>query len=635
MDQSAAPDPSNKLPSGGEPAGHTPGQLIGPAVTAAPTPVAEPAAISSAPAAAAENAGHTQVFQPSFTEINQQRPLGVTGPDPSAGLVVGGATVIGHNDQEISAPRRRGWLGKKIVIPAAAAFVLLGGSAAAYLGYYVPNKPENVWKTALSRTGKGYQKLSDYIVGYGKTASKGETYSGSLKFSGAFTADGSFQGTSDGANSLTTGSFSTSGVNAKLDLRTIKSSAGSPDVYIKLDGLQGLGDLLGGGDQTYASLINGINGNWYFVDHSLIDQYASQASGSDNVSSADLKSFLNSIYTPTNTYIFNADPTKAVLVVKQTVGKEKQDGRGVIHYKVGVNKDNLKDYNNALCDSFSNEKIFKLLSGSAPSALADCKDTSDLDSLKDTDTADVWVDTHTKLIHRVRFTTDSAGTKGNFDIGQDYQGGDEMPFFLDYEQSGQDSTVTIHADLKLNTSTNKLSIDGTFNATGRTASDKEKGEIKFNLQPRGGSLKVEKPANAKNVIQLLNDLGISQVYQGVQSQAKDTERKTDIKAMQGHIEAYWADNGFYPTLANLNDPAWVAANFKGLDAEALKDPDGTSQKLVSTPASHVYAYQPTPAGCNNTTIQCADYTLTATLDSGGTFVVQSNNSDTGAPAYQN
>lgn len=634
MDQTATPAPNNDLPASGEPTDHVPGQLIGPAATPVTAPVSDSATPSS-PVPETEQAGHPQVFQPTFTEVNQERPLGVTGPDPSAAMIVGSGTVIGHNDQEIAAPTRRKWLGKRVVIPVAAVFVLLGGSAAAYLGYYVPNKPENVWKTALSRTGKGYQKLSDYIVGYGKTASKGETYSGSLKFSGGFTADGSFQGTSDGANSQTAGSFSTSGINAKFDLRTIQSPAGSPDVYFKLDGLQGLGDLLGGGDPTYTSLINGINGNWYFVDHSLINQYASQASGSDNLTSTDLKNFLNAIYTPTNSFVFNADPTKAVLVVKQTIGKEKQDSRNVIHYKVGVNKDNLKDYNNALCDSMSNNKIFKLLSGSDPSALASCKDTSDIDRIKDSDTADIWVDTHTKLIHRVRFTLDSGATKSNLDIGQDFQGGDEMPFFLDYKQSGQDSTVTIHADLKLNTSTNKLSIDGTFNATGRTASDKENGEIKFNLQPRGGNLKVENPANAKNVIQLLNDLGISQVYQGVQSQAKDTERKTDIKAMQGHIEAYWADNGFYPTLANLNDQAWVAANFKGLDAEALKDPDGTSQKLVSTPASHVYAYQPTPAGCNNTTIQCADYTLTATLDSGGTFVVQSNNSDTGAPVYQN
>lgn len=500
--------------------------------------------------------------------------------------------------------------------------VLGGGASAAYFGYYVPNKPENIWKTALSRTGQGYQKLSDYVVNYGRAASKGETYSGSLKLSGALAADGSFQGSADGSNSETTGSLSYLGVKAKLDVRTIRSSSGTPDTYIKLDGLQGLGDLLGGGDPTYTSLFNGISGKWYFIDHSLIDQYTSQLGGTDKLTSADLKNLLNAIYTPSNTYIFSGDPSKEVLAVKQRIGREKQDGRSVYHYKVGVNKDNLKNYNNALCDSLSKDKIYKLLSGADPTSLVECKDTSDINDIKDYDTADVWVDTHTKLIHRIHFTLDSQGAKSSLDIGQDYQGGDEMPFFLDYKDSSQGSTSTLHLGLTLNTSTNKLSLDGTLNTNGRTADDKETGELKFSLQPRGETLKVDKPANAKNALQLLNDLGIGQVYQGVQSQAKDTERKTDVNAMQGQIEAFDAENGYYPSLAQLNSPAWRTANMRGFDDEALKDPDGSAKQLSAKPAPHVYAYKTSPVGCDGISIQCKSYTLTATLSDGSAYSKQ-------------
>lgn len=630
MDPLPTPNPLDEKPAASEAPGHTPGQVVGPAApSGAPAEPQPPDTKPDIPTPA--SGSQPQVFEPAFSPGAGDRPMAVAGvPDSPAapGPVTG--QVLGHNDLEISQPKKSWFKNKKILVPAAAVFVLLGGSAAAYFGYYVPNKPDNLWKTALSRTGKGYQKLSDYVVGFSQNSGKGETYSGSLKLSGSFTGDGNFQGTTDGGNSQTTGSFSTSGINAKLDLRTIKSPTGTPDIYVKLDGLQGLGDLLGGGDPTYTSLINSVNGNWYFIDHSLLDQYTSQAGGSDNLTSKDIKNFLDAVYNPSNTYIFNADPTKEALVIKREIGKEKQDGRSVYHYVVGVNKSNLKDYNNALCDSLNNDKIYKLLSGSDPSALSDCKDTTGIDGLKDSSSADVWVDTHTKLIHRIRFTLNSGGSKSNLDVGQDYQGGDEIPFFLDYKDSSQDTTDVIHVGMTLNTATNKLSLDGTFNSTGRTASDKENGEIKFNLQPRNGALKVDKPSNAKNVLELLNSLGLDGLVSDNGSAGSggsaDVERKTDINALQGQIEAYYAQNGYYPTLANLNNPSWVSANFVGLDQAALKDPAGSAPKLAASPAAHVYAYQAAPSGCDNTSAHCTDYTLTATLDAGGTFVKKSLNS---------
>src|SRR2546430_17534211 len=67
-------------------------------------------------------------------------------------------------------------------------------------------------------------------------------------------------------------------------------------------------------------------------------------------------------------------------------------------------------------------------------------------------------------------------------------------------------------------------------------------------------------------------------FTGVQQKARNTERQTDIKAVASHLEVYNAQNGFYPTFANINDnsnPTWVSQNLKGLDKEALRDPQGT------------------------------------------------------------
>lgn len=116
-------------------------------------------------------------------------------------------------------------------------------------------------------------------------------------------------------------------------------------------------------------------------------------------------------------------------------------------------------------------------------------------------------------------------------------------------------------------------------------------------------------------------------YNGIQQKARDTERKTDINALHGQLEAYQAQNGKYPTLANVNDSVWRSTNMKGLDPAALADPNNSaSQVLVAAPAANNYAYAVTPAACDNGAGgDCTQYTLTATLEGGGTYVKQSLN----------
>jgi len=115
-------------------------------------------------------------------------------------------------------------------------------------------------------------------------------------------------------------------------------------------------------------------------------------------------------------------------------------------------------------------------------------------------------------------------------------------------------------------------------------------------------------------------------YNGIQQKARDTERKTDINAIASHLEAYNAQNGRYPTLADVNDATFRAANMKGLDPAALQDPKGTSQALVDTAGANVYSYVESPANCDNGAGgDCLQYTLTATLEAGGTYVKQSLN----------
>jgi type II secretion system protein G len=112
-------------------------------------------------------------------------------------------------------------------------------------------------------------------------------------------------------------------------------------------------------------------------------------------------------------------------------------------------------------------------------------------------------------------------------------------------------------------------------------------------------------------------------YNGIQQKARDTERKTDINALHGQFEAYQAQNGKYPTLANVNDATFRSTDLKGLDPAALQDPKGTTQALVAGggDSSH-YGYAVLPTGCDNvptTGVDCTNYTLTATLEGGGIY----------------
>ncbi len=107
---------------------------------------------------------------------------------------------------------------------------------------------------------------------------------------------------------------------------------------------------------------------------------------------------------------------------------------------------------------------------------------------------------------------------------------------------------------------------------------------------------------------------LSTVLEETTTKARNTERETDIKALQGQIEAYYAINGKYPTIEDLNNPSFRSANMQGLDAESLRDPQGSEPKLVSQSVENSYLYAPTPADCDNFSRDCTSYTLSAAYE---------------------
>ena len=113
------------------------------------------------------------------------------------------------------------------------------------------------------------------------------------------------------------------------------------------------------------------------------------------------------------------------------------------------------------------------------------------------------------------------------------------------------------------------------------------------------------------VIGILAALVIT-TFAGVQQRARNSERQTDVNAIAGQIEAYYASNGTYPSLANINDATWRADadnNFK-LDPAALKDPSSTQTVLQAATDGTTYPTAAT-AGYNYWTDGTSAYTISA------------------------
>lgn len=123
------------------------------------------------------------------------------------------------------------------------------------------------------------------------------------------------------------------------------------------------------------------------------------------------------------------------------------------------------------------------------------------------------------------------------------------------------------------------------------------------------------------VIGILAGLVIT-TYNGIQQKARNTERQTDLKALQGQLEAYYATNGYYPTATNLgaggtdgtDNVTFIQANMKGLDKEALRDPNaaaGDYSMNNSAATANQYAYIPSPDSCDDGSTPCTGYELQA------------------------
>lgn len=112
-------------------------------------------------------------------------------------------------------------------------------------------------------------------------------------------------------------------------------------------------------------------------------------------------------------------------------------------------------------------------------------------------------------------------------------------------------------------------------------------------------------------------------FTGTQKKARDSQRQTDINAVASHLEAYYADKGYYPTFTDLSTSAFVSSDLKGLDPEALVGPKGGALKTGAASGDQ-YGYNVTCGTADDRTT-CTGFELTAVLEKdGSTYTKKSN-----------
>jgi prepilin-type N-terminal cleavage/methylation domain-containing protein len=120
------------------------------------------------------------------------------------------------------------------------------------------------------------------------------------------------------------------------------------------------------------------------------------------------------------------------------------------------------------------------------------------------------------------------------------------------------------------------------------------------------------------VIALLGAIVVN-THSSIEIKTRNSDRVTKIDQIQQQLEAFYSQNGYYPSNHDINEASWRAKNMKTLDTSDMVDPSAPSSaspQLAKSPAPKVFSYAPSDSGvsCEQADTTCNQYTLTATYE---------------------
>jgi hypothetical protein len=464
---------------------------------------------------------------PAGPAFMQPTPPTPTGPVVSNHDLPGGPTPMAP--LPTTKPRKKKLI---LAISTVAAVLLLAGGAV--FGWYIPNKPENVFKTGLDHTGQAIDGLIQEATKQEKlqalatsqlTGSFKANYGSNGKFSGTIN---SWQSATDSDSGIEVAYTGADKIERKVNLKVLTEVAKGnqyPDVFFQVTGLQALGaDALVPGIGDY-------EGKWIYLSNSYIKSIADKTdskSSKESVTSADVAALTRDLSATTRDYVFTADTEKGILVNQKFVGKEKVDGIKTNHYVVAINKENMKKYCQVLGDTVAKSAAFKKLIADEGDRVQrmdefvnSCKDSTD--NLDKKDTFDIWVGGKYRTIQRARFV-DENDSKIYTDIGQHYEGGDVFELYSTYHDgtAKTDGTFTVKTNVKSSVTTGKLTM------TSKSEDNPWDVTADFELKPHSGKATITKPKKYIDFQDLIKQW--EQQAAAAQQQALEQARQAQLEA---------------------------------------------------------------------------------------------------------
>lgn len=395
--------------------------------------------------------------------------------------------------------------------------ILIGGGVVLVLllvvvgvfGFYLPNKPENVFRTGMNRSGQALEKMLESATSDArlKQLEKSEI---------AGTMEAKFQDTTHTGKfsvrldpNKTNGDFEYayrgSDGNQKITaefMTQLADTARFPDMFFKVNGIK---DFVG----DFAPGVAAYDGRWIAVESSYLDSMvgftADAPKNRDNLTSSDVASLMRAMADVTDEYVFTTDPSKAVVENRAFVGKEKTaEGINSYRYKVGLNKANLTKYCEAYVDRVTSEPGYRKLLDLDDAQVAEHKEEGKegcvdfANDFPDDRTYHMWIDAKYKLIHKVRVYEEGGG-KQYADVGQIFTGGNNVSLFTVYADEQDDWRVKVTFD---------VDVSKTSSSAQATANGKDfEAAARINAGPYEGEVVFKKPSDAVPIAELLKQFG--------------------------------------------------------------------------------------------------------------------------------
>ncbi len=443
-----------------------------------------------------------------------------------------------------------------------ASLLILAGTAAYVFGIYIPNKPENVWSTGLSRTGQEAQAVVDKItdpeafnsLSKNKLMVAGEVNTNDGKFK--FNLDSAFDQTKSDSNlsfDASAGAATDQNINLQAKVKTnIQEDSVFPNVYFQISGFSALGL------DSFIPGINDYESKWIAVEQDFYKDTISdlgdvEENDISNVTQQDIVSIIDDVVGVSQDYIFTTDSERAVIVLEEFIATEESEGITANHYKASIDLEKATAFCIAVSDKLINDnQAFRKIEGikdsnideKRESAKKDCTYDDQEESREELEKPfDIWMDNKHKIFHKVRFYEDlekkNNKTKeskasclqryAEFDnrrdtstycdyyddqieegekyveFGQIYDGNDSIMLFASQKNDTNNKNDYLRADLTIDI--NNLTYNGVIAYADTTDENKTaNAKVTISTEPYTEEINADRPESAANLQDVIDDL---------------------------------------------------------------------------------------------------------------------------------